>query len=121
MLYAAVKAKDMATVKQLMSKGSLGFSEFSGSQQKKPIEKILENGLVAPTLAPAITEIRDERINGNFGRIEVRNDQENRWEDLPFFWRTVVGNSPSATFSPARSTRRIRSERQGANRNRSLE
>jgi hypothetical protein len=105
MLYTAVKAKDMATVKQLMSKGSLGLAEFSGSQQKKPIEKILENGLVAPTLAPAITEIRDERINGNFGRIEVRNDQENRWEDLPFVledgsWKLAVGDLFQGSFDP---------------------
>lgn len=72
MLYAAVKAKDSATIKQLMSKGSLGLAGMSAGQQKKPLEQILENGLVAPTLAPSITEIRDERVKENFGRIEVK-------------------------------------------------
>ena len=109
MLFAACKAKDVATIKQLMSKSSLGLAEFSSSQQKKPIEKILENGLVAPTLAPEITEIRDERIKDNFGAIEVYNPQDKRWEDLPFVmedgsWKLAVGDLFQDTFkSPGKS------------------
>jgi hypothetical protein len=105
MLFAACKAKDTATIKQLMSKGSLGLAEFSASQQKKPVEKILENGLVAPTLSETITEIRDERIKDNFARIEVYNAQDKRWEDLPFVfedgsWKLAVGDLFQNTFDP---------------------
>jgi hypothetical protein len=105
MLYAAVKAKDSDTIKQLMSKGSLGLAGMSAGQQKKPLEQVLENGLVAPTLAPSITEIRDERIKDNFGRIEVKNEKENRWEDLPFIledgaWKLAVGDLFAGTFDP---------------------
>ena len=105
MLYAAVKAKDKATIRQLMSKGSMGLAEFQSAQQKQPIDKILENGFFAPTLAPTITEIRDERIKDNFGRIEVYNEQEKRWEDLPFIfengsWKVAVGDIFQGTFDP---------------------
>ena len=103
MLYAAVKAKDSDTIKGLMSKGSLGLAGMSAGQQKKPLEQILENGLVAPTLAASITEIRDERIKDNFGRIEVYNEKEKRWEDLPFIledgsWKLAVGDLFAGTF-----------------------
>jgi hypothetical protein len=105
MLYAACKAKDSDKIKQLMSKGSLGLAGMSASQQKKSLEQILENGLVAPTLAPSITEIRDERVKDNFGRIEVKNEKENRWEDLPFIledggWKLAVGDLFAGTFDP---------------------
>ncbi len=97
MLFAAVKGKDSEKIRQLMSKSSLGLAEFSGSQQKKPIDEILRNGLLAPMLAPSITEIRDERIKDNFGAIEVFNSQTNMWEDLPFIledggWKVAVGD-----------------------------
>jgi len=105
MLYAAVKAKDKATIRQLMSKGSLGMGEMLAGQQKKSIDQVLENGFVAPTLAPSITEIRDERIKGNIGLIEVRNEQEKNGKICRSFLKTAVGNSPSATFSRIRLTR----------------
>ena len=105
LLYAAVKAKDSDKIKQLMSKGSLGLAGMSAGQQKKSLEQVLENGLVAPTLAPSITEIRDERVKDNFGRIEVKNEKENRWEDLPFIledggWKLAVGDLFAGTFDP---------------------
>lgn len=105
MLYAAVKAKDTATIKQLMSKNSLGLAEFNANNQKITLEKSLENGLVAPTLSPTLTEIRDERIKDNFGLIEVFNAKDNRWEDLAFIledgsWRLAVGDLFRGTFDP---------------------
>ncbi len=97
MLFAACKAKDVEKIKQLMSKSSLGLAEFSGSQQKKSMDDVLKNGLLAPTLAPSLTEIRDERVKDNFGAVEVFNPQTNSWEDLPFIledggWKVAVGD-----------------------------
>jgi hypothetical protein len=113
MLYAAVKAKDSETIKQLMSKGSLGLAGMQASQQKKSLDQVLENGLVAPTFAPSITEIREERIKDNFGKIEVKNAQENRWEDLPFVledggWKLAVGDIFAGTFDPKKRCRKAR-------------
>ncbi len=116
MLYAACKAKDTATIKQLMSKSSLGLAEFSASQQKKSVDQILENGLVAPTLADSITEMRDERVKDNFGAVEVFNPKDNRWEDLPFVledgtWKLAVGDLFQDTFkSPGKSQEQIEME-----------
>lgn len=97
MLFAACKAKDVEKIKQLMSKSSLGLAEFSGSQQKKSIDDVLKNGLLAPTLAPTLSEIRDERVKDNFGAVEVFNPETKQWEDLPFIledggWKVAVGD-----------------------------
>ena len=119
MLYAAVKAKDKERIKQMMSKSTLGFAEFSGSQQKKSVDQILENGFVAPTLAPSLTEIRDERVKDNFGAVEVFNPKDNRWEDLPFVledggWKLAVGDVFQNTYkSPGKGRAQI--EREASN------
>ena len=119
MLYAAVKAKDKEKIKQMMSKSTLGFAEFSGSQQKKTVDQILENGFVAPTLAPSLTEIREERVKDNFGAIEVLNAQTNRYEDLPFVledggWKLAVGEIFQDTYkSPGKGRAQI--EREASN------
>lgn len=116
MLYAACKAKDAATIKQLMSKSSLGLAEFSASQQKKSADQILENGLVAPTLADSLTEMRDERMKDNFGAVEVFNPKDNRWEDLPFVledgsWKLAVGDVFQNTYkSPGKGQAQIENE-----------
>ena len=96
-LFAAVKAKDSEKIKEVMSKNTLGLAQFNADRQKITIEKSLENGLVAPTMSDALTEIRDERVKGDFGAIEVFNQKENRWEDLPFImedgsWKLAIGD-----------------------------
>lgn len=116
MLYAACKAKDTATIKQLMSKGSLGLAGMSAAQQKKPLESILENGLVAPTLADSLTEMRDERVKDNYGAVEVFNPKDNRWEDLPFVledgsWKLAVGDLFQGSYvSPGKSVGQLELE-----------
>ena len=118
-LFAAVKAKDSGKIKQMMSKSTLGLAEFSGSQQKKSIDQILENGFVAPTLATSLTEIRDERVKDNFGAVEVFNPKDNRWEDLPFVledggWKLAVGDIFQNTYKlPSKGQAQI--EREASN------
>lgn len=108
-LFAAVKAKDAGTIKGTMSKATLGLAQFNAERQKISLEKSIENGLVAPTMSDALTEIRDERIKGNYANIEVFNQKENRWEDLPFIledggWKLAVGDLFQGKFeSPGRS------------------
>ncbi len=119
MLFAAVKAKDSGKIKQMMSKTTLGLAEFSGSQQKKSVDQILENGFVAPTLAASLTEIRDERVKDNFGAVEVFNPKDNRWEDLPFVledggWKLAVGDIFQNTYKlPGKGQAQI--EREASN------
>ncbi|MCY7375322.1 MAG: hypothetical protein LH472_05045 [Pyrinomonadaceae bacterium] len=116
MLFAAVKAKDAEKIKQMMSKNTLGLAQFNAERQKISLEKSVENGLVAPTMSDALTEIRDERVKDNFGSVEVFNQKENRWEDLPFLledggWKLAIGDLFQGSFeSPGRSKGEIERE-----------
>ena len=109
MLFAAVKAKNTDQIKAMMTQATLGLAQFNADRQKISIEKSVENGLVAPTMVDKITEIRDERIKGNNGAVEVFNEKENRWEDLPFMledggWKLAVGDLFQGKFeSPGKS------------------
>ena len=108
-LYAAVKAKDSEAIKAAMSKKSLDFAKMAAGQQNKPLEKVLENGFTATTFADSLPQIRDERVAGDMGAVEVHNDKENKWEDLPFVredggWKLAIGEMFANTWkSPGKS------------------
>jgi len=103
MLFDAVKSKDTEKIKKMMSKGTLNFAEGYAQQTNQTVEKALENGFTAPTLAASLPEIRDERVKDNFGAIEVYNQKNKRWEDLPFVkedegWKLAVGDVFKGTY-----------------------
>jgi len=108
-LYAAVKAKDPEAIKAVMSKKSIDFAKMAAGQQNKPVEKVLENGFTGTTFADSLPQIRDERIDGDMGAVEVHNDKENKWEDLPFIredgaWKLAIGEMFANTWkSPGKS------------------
>lgn len=118
-LYNAVKAKNTEEIKAQLTSKTQAFAEMISQQQKAPIEKVLENGFTASTFSPSLPEIRDERIDGNMGAVEVWNAKDNVWHDIPFIfeagaWRLAIGDEFGGTFkSPGkgRSTR----EREAAN------
>ena len=116
MLYAAVKAKNNARIQQMMSRDTIAFAGFAMQQNKEPLEKIFENGLTATTFADTLPEIRDERVNGNFGAVEVYSQKDNRWEDLPFVledggWKLAVGDSFKGTYkSPGKGQAQLEME-----------
>ncbi len=95
-LYAAVKAKNTENIKAEMSEASREFAESLASRQNKPVEKVYENGFSATTFSPTLPEIRDERVKGCWGGLEVRNSKDNKWEDVPFVneggaWKFAIG------------------------------
>ncbi len=97
MLYAAVKSKDTEKIKQMVSKETHGLAEFMAARQNQPIAKSFENGFTATTFSAALPEIRDERVKDEFGAVEVYNQQDKRWEDLPFIregsgWKLAIGD-----------------------------
>jgi anaerobic ribonucleoside-triphosphate reductase len=103
MLYAAVKAKETEKIKQMVTKETQGLAEFMAARGNQPIAKSYENGFTATTFAPELPEIRDERVKDNFGAIEVYNQQDKRWEDLPFIkegagWKLAIGDVFKDTF-----------------------
>ncbi len=112
-LFKAVKSKNTPEIKKVMSKGTLAFAETAAGQYKKPIEEVLRNGFSQTTFADKLPAIRDERISGKFGAVEVYNKSESRWDDLPFVledggWKLAVGDQFAGTFKspgPSRTTR----------------
>ena len=116
MIYNNVKAKQPNAVKQLMTEKTIGLAQAQAERQKAPVEKIFENGFTATTFSPTMPEIRDERVKGEMGAIEVYNSKDARWEDLPFIkenggWKLAVGDLFADTYrSPGKGLAQIESE-----------
>ena len=118
-LFNAVKAKDTEAIKANMTKRSLQFAERAAHKYNTAGEKVLESGCPATTYSPTLPEIRDERINGNMGAIEVWNARDSKWEDLPFIfedgaWRLAVGDQFADSYRLPAKGRDFR-EREAAN------
>lgn len=118
-LYAAVKAKNTDAIKAQMTKKSLDFAQMVSQRNNTPIDKVFENGFTATTFAESLPKIRDERISGDMGAIEVWNGKDNRWEDLGFIkedgaWKFAVGDLWAGTYkSPGMG--RAQKEKEAAN------
>ena len=102
-LYAAVKSKETEKIKGVMTKKTHDFAQMVAARNGSPIEKVFENGFTATTFAETLPEIRDERVNCEFGAVEVYNSKDKRWEDLPFIyeegsWKFAIGELFAGTF-----------------------
>jgi hypothetical protein len=108
-LYSAVKAKDTGAIEAVMTKATLEFAKGNAARTKQTMDQMVANGLTATTFSPTLPQIRDERINGNMGAVEVYNSKDNVWEDLPFIkedgsWKLAIGELWANTFkSPGKS------------------
>ncbi|MCD9189296.1 MAG: hypothetical protein LUM44_22960 [Pyrinomonadaceae bacterium] len=120
-LFEAVKSKDTNRIKASMSKSTLGFADAHSKRTNQPIEKVLENGFMATTLAPSLPEIRDERVKDNMGAVEVYNIKESKWEDVPFIaedgeWKLAVGDLFANTYKlPGKGRATLEMEAANAN------
>ena len=118
-LYAAVKAKNTENIRVEMSEKSQEFATGLAQRQNNPVEKVYENGFTGTTFAETLPEIRDERVAGCWGGVEVRNAKDGIWEDLPFvneggMWKFAIGELFGDTFkSPGKS--RGTKEKEAAN------
>ena len=112
-LYAAVKSKNIDSIKQQLSKPTLDFATAVSQRQNSPVEKVLENGFTATTFSENLPEIRDERVKDTFGAIEVWNSKESKWEDLPFVkedtgWKLAIGELFKDTWKSPGKGRSLR-------------
>jgi|GEM_PF-659425 len=85
-LFHAVKSKNTEAISKEMSKKTLDLARAQAARQNISLEKVLENGFTATTFASNLPEMRDDRINCGMGAVEVYNQKDRRWEDLPFIW-----------------------------------
>ncbi len=118
-LYAAVKSKDTEKIKAVLSKKTHEFAEMVAGRQNQPIEKVFENGFTATTFAESLPEIRDERVSGQFGSVEVYNAKDKRWEDLGFVledgvWKLAIGEMFGGSFQSPGKGRAVK-EQEAAN------
>jgi hypothetical protein len=102
-----------------MSKKTHEFAAMVSARQNNPIEKVFENGFTATTFAETLPEIRDERVSGDFGAVEVWNAKDKRWEDLGFVyedgsWKLAIGEMFGGTFKSPGKGRAIK-EQEAAN------
>lgn len=116
MLFAAVKSQETAKIKSMMSKSSIGLIESQAGRSNQPVEKVFANGLTETTFAENFPQIRDERVKGNYGAVEVWNESRKKWDDLPFVkedgsWKLAVGDAFAGTFqTPGKGQAQIEQE-----------
>ncbi len=116
MLYTAVKAKQTAAIKKMMSQKTIAFAQGAAGQQNKPVEAVFENGFTATTFAPQMPQMRDERVKDDMGALEVWNEKDKRWEDLPFIreddgWKLAIGDIFAGSYQkPAKGQSQIEEE-----------
>jgi hypothetical protein len=118
-LYSAVKSKDTEKIKAVMTKKTQDFAQMVAARQNTPIEKVFENGFTATTFAESLPEIRDERVNCEFGAVEVWNAKDKRWEDIGFIyedgaWKLAIGEMFGGTFKSPGPGRAVK-EQEAAN------
>src|SRR4029079_8568373 len=126
-LYTAVKAKDTEAIKAVMTKGSMDFAKTNAARTNQTLEQILANGFTATTFSPSLPQIRDERIDGDMGAVEVYSSKDSRWEDLPFIredgtWKFAIGDMWYGKFkSPGKGLVQKEAEAANAVSNRMVE
>lgn len=121
MLFTAVKAKNTEAIKRMMSEKTLSFAQGVSAQQNTPLPKFYENGLTATTFAESLPKTRDQRVKENMGALEVWNEKEKKWEDLPFIkeadgWKLAIGDIFAGNYqSPAKGQAQIENEASNTN------
>ena len=115
-LYAAVKSKNIEAIKSNLTKKTIELAASQAARSGSPIEQIFENGFSETTFSASLPTIRDERVNGNMGAIEVWNSQKSTWDDLPFLiedgsFKLAVGDIFSGGYkSPGKGRAQIEQE-----------
>ncbi|MGE3465614.1 MAG: hypothetical protein AB7J13_01670 [Pyrinomonadaceae bacterium] len=102
-LFAAVKARDIEAIKKNVTQKTVDLGLMSARRYGTSPEKMYENGFTGTTFSESLPAIRDERIKGSMGAIEVWNSKESKWEDLPFIldngtWKLAMGELFSGTY-----------------------
>ena len=114
-LFAAIKAKNADAIRNEMSAKTKEFAKAVAARQNKSEVEVLSNGFTASSFASTLPEIRDERIKDNMGAIEVWNDKDKRWDELPYVretdgWKLAIGDLFAGTFKSPGAGQSIREQ-----------
>jgi inorganic pyrophosphatase/exopolyphosphatase len=80
----AQKKKDVATMKQNLSKGSLELMEKAAKQQNKTVDELLATDSPMVNSQSSSYETRNETITGDTATLEVKVSQSEDWIKMPF-------------------------------------
>lgn len=78
----AIKRKDAATMKKMLSKGSLQMARDEAEQQNSPLDEVLQRETLF-SAGQTTLEFRNEKIEGEQAIIEVKNSF-GTWDVVPF-------------------------------------
>lgn len=81
-LNEAAKTSDTATIKALISKGTLALLEESARQQKTTVDELLKRDQSVPF--EETPEIRNEKITGDKATLELKNTLSGQYSTVPF-------------------------------------
>jgi len=83
--FEAQQRKDVAGMKQVLSKTSLAMMEASAKQQGVTLDKMIQSQIENPSARiDKVPEMRNEKINGDSATVELRNEDANRWDTMYF-------------------------------------
>jgi hypothetical protein len=82
-LFNAIKNKDKASVKQLLSKDSLEIMDAAAKEKKMTVDELLDKEFFVNVTLPAKLEQRNEKITGDKATVEMRTDK-NEWTPSNF-------------------------------------
>jgi hypothetical protein len=96
-LFAAVKSGRTEDIKAAVSQRTQDLAEMLAKRQNEPIAKVYSNGFTRTTMTDRLPEMRDERVKGGMGAVEVWNNADHKWEDVPFIfengsWKLAYGD-----------------------------
>ena len=81
--FNAVKNKDAATFKQLLSKDSMEILEAAASEKKMTLDELLNKQFFPNTPMPEKLEQRGEKITGDKATTELK-DEKGEWSPMTF-------------------------------------
>ena len=92
-LNEASKTKDVAGIKNSISKGTLSLMEESAKAQNISVDEALKKDNGSPF--KDLPEMRNEKIEGDTATVELKNATTNDWETIPFVkedgvWRLAL-------------------------------
>ena len=81
----AQKKKDVAAMKQTLSKPSLAMLEKAAKAKEKDLDDFIAEGLKTPgSKSEKMPETRNEKIDGDNGSLEIKDDGMKNWETMYF-------------------------------------
>jgi hypothetical protein len=82
-IYDSLKSKDVAAMKNAMSKSTLNAIEQSAKGRNKPVDDLIKEAFFNEKGPTIPFEVRNEKINGDMGTLEVKTET-GKWQAFHF-------------------------------------